>query len=278
LDGPHDPDLIPAEPTWPSESGQPGEALPPQVLRPVFGAGKAALVVLLVFLTQVAIGIFTALAGMVLALISGENLNDPRKLQASLSRVGGVTLIASALATGAVSLLLARAWAWDEARDRTEDGLGLRGTTGASLTAAALAGFLLAGAYLSIARFLFPPRSSVPLGPLTKLAQAGGTGRTAWVVLALVLAPPIEEFLFRGLLFKGFSRSWGIAGGAITVTILFVLGHLFEAGGYWPAMVAILALAAAALLVRVRTGSLGPPVALHFAYNLAIVVYVGMNP
>ena len=89
--------------------------------------------------------------------------------------------------------------------------------------------------------------------------MSGMAGRIAVGIAALFVAPPVEEFLFRGLLFKGFSESWGLTAGGIVVSALFVLLHIPETWHYWPANFAVAALAAATLITRRLTGSLFPP-------------------
>ncbi len=101
--------------------------------------------------------------------------------------------------------------------------------------------------------------------------QGGGWILYTWATLAVLIAPPIEEFMFRGVLWTGFSRSWGPVVAAIVVTLVFVVIHLTEAAGYPPALLSITAMAAAALAARIVTGSLVPPIFLHAAYNAVIV-------
>jgi membrane protease YdiL (CAAX protease family) len=98
--------------------------------------------------------------------------------------------------------------------------------------------------------------------------------RIAWAVLALVFAPLVEEFFFRGLLLRGFTSSWGRRIGGLIVTLLFIATHLFETFNYWPATLAILFLGIITLLARWSTGSLLPALAAHLAYNSIIVVAV----
>ena len=95
-------------------------------------------------------------------------------------------------------------------------------------------------------------------------------------MLAVLIAPPIEELLFRGLMLRGLMASWGVTAAGVVVTTLFFVLHLFEAVRYWPAMVAILTLSVATLGVRLRTGSVVAATAVHAAYNaaLAVAVYV----
>jgi membrane protease YdiL (CAAX protease family) len=141
---------------------------------------------------------------------------------------------------------------------------------------AAVAGAIIAMVYLAVA-VLAPPPPSTKLGPITSAAVSGGWTRHGWAFLALVLAPPLEEFLFRGILFTGIARSWNATGAAVLVTGLFVLLHATEIAAYLPAAMMVTVLGTVTLLARVATGSLVPAIALHGTYNLCIVlsVYIG---
>jgi membrane protease YdiL (CAAX protease family) len=107
--------------------------------------------------------------------------------------------------------------------------------------------------------------------------NSGGWPRHLWAVLALLVAPPVEEFLFRGVLFAGFVRSWSMASSGALVTLLFPAAHATEARGYAPAIVSIAAVGTLTLLARIHTDSLAPGVALHAAYNLVLAasLYLG---
>jgi membrane protease YdiL (CAAX protease family) len=112
---------------------------------------------------------------------------------------------------------------------------------------------------------------------LATSALAGGWQRHLWAFLALVLAPPIEEFVFRGVLLEGLSKSIGALAAAGIVIFAFVIVHVSETLTYWPAWAAIALLAGAALFFRLKTRSLVPAIAAHVGYNLVQVVcaYVG---
>ena len=86
------------------------------------------------------------------------------------------------------------------------------------------------------------------------------------------MAPPVEEFLFRGLLLKGFTVSWGATAAGVVVSIVFVMLHIPETMHYWPALVAVSALAVATLAIRLVTGSVFTSMALHAAYNGVMVL------
>jgi membrane protease YdiL (CAAX protease family) len=142
----------------------------------------------------------------------------------------------------------------------------------------ALAGAGLAAVYL----FVLTPHSASPpveqWGPLATAASAGGWARHAWALLAL-LAPPVEEFVFRGVLLAGLSRSWSTPSAAAVVTALFVAAHFGEVLVYAPAFVAIILAGIATVVARVVTRSLVPAMVLHGCYNLGLVlaVYAGAS-
>lgn len=142
------------------------------------------------------------------------------------------------------------------------------------ISTAVLTGCVVALFYLFVLVPTYPVPESQHWGPLTTAASLGGWPRIQWAFLALFLAPPIEEFVFRGVLFSGLSKSLGSHASAVIVTVLFMLVHTAEALTYWPAWVGIGMLAVATILIRIRTKSLLPAVAAHAGYNLVLVISV----
>ena len=134
-----------------------------------------------------------------------------------------------------------------------------------------LAGVLLVAGYLLLAVKVHPPTAGQRWGLLASAAASGGWQRGLWALIALV-APPIEEFVFRGVLWSGLRRSFGPGVAGVAVTLLFVGSHVTEALSYWPAWVAIAGLGLGTLLLRVQSRSLTPPVALHESYNCALIL------
>jgi membrane protease YdiL (CAAX protease family) len=139
--------------------------------------------------------------------------------------------------------------------------------------AAVLIGVVLAALCLA-AMALFPPPPGARPGLLGRSIAGGGWLVYGWAILAVAVAPPVEEFVFRGVLWTGLARRRGtLAAGAI-VTLLFVAMHLTEAWGNVPALAAIAGLGIATLWMRVATGSLIPSILLHAAYNAVLAVAV----
>lgn len=114
---------------------------------------------------------------------------------------------------------------------------------------------------------LIPPDLSKLTGPLEQLGRSHGWPRVVVLLLALVVAPPVEEFVFRGALLAAFARRWGTPIAVLLSTGVFVLFHIADKIHYWPGFVDVALLGLAAVFVRLRYRSLWPALLLHFLYN-----------
>jgi membrane protease YdiL (CAAX protease family) len=135
----------------------------------------------------------------------------------------------------------------------------------------AVAGMMLATAYVYVGDSFFPLDATVQAGPLASMAQSPGSRQWLWAAFAVLCAPAIEEILFRGVMLTALQRAWGTICAAIVVSLIFVALHAGEAAGYPPAMVAIGAIGLLTLTLRLRTGKIAPAIAAHAGYNLVIV-------
>jgi membrane protease YdiL (CAAX protease family) len=150
--------------------------------------------------------------------------------------------------------------------------LGWREAPRRDIVIGAAAGALLAALYLLVLARLFPPDPGQSFGPLSQAAASASTSvRILFAMLAVFLAPPVEEFLFRGVLLAGFGNSWGIAPAVVIVTVLFAVGHMAEVRTYWPALLSIFVLASVTMALRLRTRSLWPGIGMHASYNAALM-------
>lgn len=93
-----------------------------------------------------------------------------------------------------------------------------------------------------------------------------------WIVLIVVIAPFIEESLFRGILYAGFSQTWGPLPGGIIVTGMFVALYFPKIYVYPPAALAILCLGLGTLWLRMRTQALTSGMVCHMTYNAFCVM------
>jgi len=152
--------------------------------------------------------------------------------------------------------------------------LGCVRPSGSAQVSAALAGALIGLAFIAATSVVPMPEAAKP--GWMRLISGSGWAYYLWIVMALFVAPPVEEFVFRGMLWTGLARNWGPAAAGFVVTLAFVAVHLTQAGGYWPAIVAIATMGAAALVARVKSGSLVPAISLHVTYNAMVVL--SMSP
>ncbi|MCX6922175.1 MAG: CPBP family intramembrane metalloprotease [Verrucomicrobia bacterium] len=172
---------------------------------------------------------------------------------------------------------------------------------GAVMTVAAGAAMLLA--CRSLPREALTDRSPLgaawSIGPTKEIAQGLGLGILAGLaisilsghqarphaygliktVAAVALAPPVEEMLFRGLLYGGYRRSFGPVWATAVTTFLFCLPHATQMWQSGLAAIGITGMALAALWLRLHSASVGPAVAAHVGYNAAIAaVFLFFTP
>jgi membrane protease YdiL (CAAX protease family) len=146
-------------------------------------------------------------------------------------------------------------------------GLGWRPLTGRQVFRFALLGALLSfGAEFALARF--PDKGKFPLEQLFSSPAAV----YALAVFAIAIAAPVEELLFRGVLFAFFERQLGLRFAIGGTALLFAALHIQEYQGAWNHALLILAVGLFFSLVRGLSGSLAPSVVLHVSYNATQMV------
>jgi len=121
---------------------------------------------------------------------------------------------------------------------------------------------------------VFPPLEDQKVGPMARLLASGGWALHVWAIGAVMVAPIVEEFVFRGVLLKGLSASWGVWVAGPLVTLIFVSLHLPEVVHYPPALIVLTACSIALLVARLATKSLVSSIAMHVSYNVGLVVTV----
>ncbi|HEY7886002.1 MAG TPA: CPBP family intramembrane glutamic endopeptidase [Cellvibrionaceae bacterium] len=114
--------------------------------------------------------------------------------------------------------------------------------------------------------------------PMDDFTQQIATQRNLATILTLVvLAPVLEELVFRGYLFKAWRHSWLGASGTIMLTSVLFLGlHLGQYGALVMGQLFIFAIILG--IAREKTGSIITPWLLHTANNLfsaILLMYLG---
>ena len=260
----------------------PSEAEPPPLdeqQRPpaVLGAKRAFAIFISFYLVEFLVAILAAIplgvAAGIRAADPGDASGGSHALLESPVMVA-MTLVATVFG-GFVALRMARRTLPGSIGSGALSTIGWSRASKSQLTIAAAVGATIALLYLVVLDRHFPPAPGQTVGPFTSAIRSGGWPVHIWALLAIVSAP-IEEFVHRGVLFSGLSRSWGTLWSGLFVTVVFVLGHLFEIRTYWPALLSVTLAATAFLILRIKMKSFMPSVICHAAYNavIAAAVYV----
>ncbi len=268
---PPPPPLPPASPTTLNSSDGP---LPPTGSRWNLGWAFAVMGIYIgaQFAAALAVGVAIGVAYGIWAGTQGKTIS-PTTIQEIVMLPAVVASIVVSTVAGVWASLL---WGRTQLRLSEPTGFGWVSTKTSWLVVGLLIGAGWSVVYLVVAPLFLKPPPPEMMGPLSKLATGNGGGRWVWLFLALV-APPVEEYLFRGVFASGLRTKLGFGLSTLIVTICFTSLHLAEILPYWPAFVAIAGLSVATSVLRERSGSLFPGIALHFSYNLTMSCAVFLN-
>lgn len=236
---------------------------------PFFGARRACYIFFAYLAAQLIFQMLVLVGTGVKFGLEGGDPNDTAAIDAALQFIAGPAAAAGAAISGLLVASMVLRSSWGPSAGGRPAWLGLG--TNRQLAEGFAAGVALSVLYLALASTLYPPSADVEPGPLQSLALSADWRQVVWVAFALLVAPPLEELLFRGVLFSGFAASWGVPAAAAISSTVFVLLHYTEVAGYVPAMAAIATLALVTVRIRLRTGKIGPAIAAHFGYNFTIV-------
>ena len=100
----------------------------------------------------------------------------------------------------------------------------------------------------------------------------GGWAVVVMLAAAVVMAPLLEEAIFRGLLQPALKRRLGFPGTAVLVSLIFSAGHALQYLEYLPALGLIFGCSLVLCWLREAADSLWPPVLFHLGFNLAAIL------
>ena len=233
-----------------------------------FRARRALLVFAAYFGAQFAGGVFTGIAVAIWYAVA-VGLRTPGATAQAMRPATMLGAIVGMVVGGIVAYLLVRRMVGPGDDGHALAPFGWQRSTRRAVLAALSIGLAIGVLYLFAAAAFPTPKGASP-GLMAKSIAGGGWTLYAWAFLAVVVAPPVEEFVFRGVVWTGLARSWGPWAAGIAATALFVAMHVAEAWSSVPALVAIGAMGVAALAMRIASGSLVPAIALHTAYNVVV--------
>jgi membrane protease YdiL (CAAX protease family) len=137
--------------------------------------------------------------------------------------------------------------------------------------------FFFAGCGLSAAVFVVTAKMQPPEDlPIEELFHYKNTA-ILFMAMAVLVAPLVEETVFRGYLYPLFAKSFGVASSVIITGVLFGLMHGAQLGWTWGLVSVLIAVGVVFTFVRARTGSVFASFLLHLGYNsvIALVTILG---
>jgi CAAX protease family protein len=124
-------------------------------------------------------------------------------------------------------------------------------------------GGILLSFVVAAASQLFPPKTQLPVEQIMQDHRAA----ILFMVMAVLVAPVVEETLFRGFLYPVVARSFGVPAGIVITGTLFGLLHASQlSGGPW-LVVLIVFVGCVFTWIRARTGTVLASFIVHTAYN-----------
>ena len=130
--------------------------------------------------------------------------------------------------------------------------------------------FFFGGCGLSFLVFLvtakMQPREDVPIEELFRYKNTA----MLFMAMAVLIAPLVEETVFRGYLYPLFAKYFGVATSVIVTGVLFGLMHGAQLGWTWGLVAVLTAVGIIFTFVRARTGSVFASFLLHLGYNSMI--------
>jgi len=132
--------------------------------------------------------------------------------------------------------------------------------------------YLALGCALSIVVMLVTALSKQPeRAPIQDLLK-NRTMAFAFMGMAVLVAPLVEETIFRGYLFPLFAKWFGLVPGIAVTGVLFGLMHGYQLGWAWAIVGALIGVGIVFTVVRARAQSTLASFLMHLGYNSTIAV------
>ena len=124
------------------------------------------------------------------------------------------------------------------------------------------AGFVFA-TVIEIASGLIGTKTKLPIEKLFQDRMAAGL----FILLAILIAPVIEETIFRGFIYPVIARRFGVAAGVIGTGVLFGILHAPQLWGGWGQIALLVIVGIVFTYARAVTGTVVASYLLHVSYN-----------
>jgi len=230
------------------------------------------------FLTQMAGFFLVGLAAGIYAASTGVPDGDVEALETVIGPFILYSMLPVFLISGLPVLTITRARAADVLNDGSPQGVGWRNSTAPAILAGLFIGAVFAFSCLLLYSTIFKQIEPGEGGAIAQLANTGPVAQISLALMVVLVAPVVEEGLFRGVMLAGFTRSFGLTAAVFLTSGLFTAAHLPELLRYPPATLGIGGLALLATWLRIQTESLFPAMAVHAGYNGLLVALMLLAP
>jgi membrane protease YdiL (CAAX protease family) len=151
--------------------------------------------------------------------------------------------------------------------------------TGSRPRAAVYVGLIASGLLLSffvqVASNIFRPKTKLPIEVFFQDRRSA----LALMVVSVVFAPFLEETIFRGYIYPGLARSWGIPASVVVTGTLFGLMHAPQLWGGWLQIALLILVGIVFTYARAATRTVVTSYLLHVSYNsfLFLTFFIGSH-
>ncbi len=190
----------------------------------------------------------------------GHDLGDARSLRRLTYILNEPMTALATLAGGVAMVLTSRRLVAGNLYDGSPTGGAWAIGSCSRIIYGALTGILVGLCYVAIALSYEHAAGQAALGPSKSRSVATLLPQALGAFTAVLLAPLLEEPLFRGLLYGGYRWSLGPVGAAVLTTVLFCALHVWQMVQFPPAIPGLVAAALAALWFRLRSSAIGPAI------------------
>jgi uncharacterized protein len=133
-------------------------------------------------------------------------------------------------------------------------------------------GLILSGLFLSIivslGSALFPPKKNLPIETLFQDRYT----TLLFMIIAVLLAPLVEETIFRGYIYPVLGRSFGKVWGIVATGTLFGLMHFFQLRGGWAQIALLVFVGIVLTFARAFSRTVVAGFVIHTSYNSVQVI------
>ncbi len=205
-------------------------------------------------------------------VLTMENLvliarHSPARIDFSSGEVLRATVLAGELAAALWVAWYLRRLGPLRIRDGGATGIGWRAAPGQAYAATCAVAVGILGFVLMLNHLLPPDIHKLQALPIAQLFQGSALSVLPLLVVAVIVAPVLEEIVFRGIAFAGLATRIGPVWAGVVTTLVFMAAHAQEKIHYLPGFLDVGLFAVAAVWLRLKYHSIRPGILLHILYN-----------